>query len=219
MTSTDAFTTASAFLASNPPIRKGDRCAQRILLNLYSLLANGRPVSLQALAETSGVSVQEVEDAVSHVSPSAMQYDEGREIISFGGLSILPTEHRITVNDQPLFTWCAFDCLFAAELLDAEVHINSICPVTDAAISVRVSPDGIEFADPVSTVLTFVTPDRAACSKDVRGAFCQHVNFLCSEDAANEWVSKNPNAIILTLSEAFELGRQRNRQSFGYAII
>jgi hypothetical protein len=44
-------------------------------------------------------------------------------------------------------------------------------------------------------------------SEDVINSFCHYVLAFASLDAADEWVAKNPGTFVLSLDEAFELGR------------
>ncbi|MCH7716061.1 MAG: hypothetical protein IH876_08030, partial [Gemmatimonadetes bacterium] len=48
-----------------------------------------------------------------------------------------------------------------------------------------------------------------------RGSFCEYVHFFASRDAGDEWTRRNEGTFLLTVSEAFELGRRKNGSQFG----
>ena len=57
-------------------------------------------------------------------------------------------------------------------------------------------------------------PDVENCCADLRGTFCNHVNFLASRQAGTAWLERNADAAALTLDDAFALGRIKNRSDF-----
>jgi alkylmercury lyase len=189
--------------------------SQRVMLGLYRLIALGSPVSLEELGATLGVDPDAVKKVIAAVAPSRLQYDGGDRVVAFAGLSQTPAPHRFSFSGRELFTWCAFDALFLPEVLGGSAQITSSCPVTEAEIHLTVTSDGPEAVAPRETVMSFVMPSADNCCTDLRGVFCNHVNFLASRQAAAAWSARNPDAAILSLSEAFALGRIRNESAFG----
>ena len=53
---------------------------------------------------------------------------------------------------------------------------------------------------------------------DLRGSFCNHVNFFASHRTAEGWLARNPGAATLSLDDAFALGRIRNDAGFGLVL-
>ena len=191
-----------------------DLFSQRVLLTLYRLVAKGDPVTLEGLSAAIGVDRDLVMEVVRAVPPSRRQYDEAGRIIAFAGLSQVPANHRFMFGDRELFTWCAFDALFLPELLDGTAGISSICPVTGSIIRVTASRYGLEAVEPDGAVMSFVMPDHESCCADIRGAFCNDVNFFASRQAGEIWLEHNTKAVILSLDEAFVLGRISNQATF-----
>ena len=87
--------------------------------------------------------------------------------------------------------------------------------MSKAEISLTVTPEGIDNVEPSDTVMSFVTPGAAQCHEDVRGAFCNFESFLASREAGTAWRSRNPEAEIISLEEAYALGRIHNETGFG----
>ena len=214
---TDAFQSAAGFLRSDL-FRRGDRQAQRIGLAAYRLLARGRPVSTQEIARAAGADAEMVRAAVDATSRAAAEWDDQGRIVGYAGLTLLPTRHRITVDGQTLYTWCAFDSLFVPEILAKAVRVASACPSTGAEIRLAIAPDRLDRVEPQTAVVSFVTPDKARCEADIRGAFCQHVNFFSTSEAATAWQSDHGDASVFTMEQAFELAALRNRVAFGEAL-
>ncbi len=189
--------------------------SQRVLLGLYRLIAQGSPVAMSDLCGALVINSNTARGVLEAVGPSRLQYDAEGRIIAFAGLSQAPTPHRFLFDGFELYTWCAFDSLFLPHLLNGEARVSSICPVTNATIQLTVTPKGPRDMDPGSTVMSFVMPTAEKHCGDLRGAFCNHVNFLASREEANIWQERNLDAAIFSVTEAFKLGRMRNEACFG----
>jgi len=199
----------------------GDRFSQRVLLSLYRLVAKGSPVTLEGLGAAigaGGAGGDGVREAVAAVPPSRLQYDEAGRIIAFAGLSQVPANHRFMFAERALFTWCAFDGLFLPALLGGRARISSICPVTHGEIRVTLGRNPLEAIEPEPAVMSFVMPDQERRCTDLRGSFCNHVNFFASRRAGEVWLEHNAKAVMLSLDDAFALGRVSNQANFRHAL-
>ena len=141
--------------------------------------------------------------------------DSGGRIVGFRGLGQVPTRHHLGFAGKRLYAWCAFDCLFLAELLGGAIEVASTCPASGADIRLTVTPEGVAAVGPVSTVLSFVTPEPARMRAELRDVFCCHVNFFANPEVAESWCREHPGAGVLTLDQGFELARLRNAAGFG----
>ena len=190
------------------------RYARQFALQLYRLLARGTPVRVEELAETLDRRSFQMRRTIDSW-PSLIQQDEHKRVVGFGGLTLERTKHRFSVEGRSLYTWCAWDSLFIPEIIGKTAHVQSECPVTDRSISVTVRPNVISQCDPPETVVSFLLPDAVDLKQDVRGSFCEYVHFFASRDAGDEWTRRNEGTFLLTVSEAFELGRRKNSSQFG----
>ena len=216
---TGAFRAIADFLRDGGLFKRVDFQSQRALLTLYRLIAEGEPVSVERLAVRLGLDDNAVRSLLGCLPPATFQYDEPGRIIGFGGLSQSPTRHRFTVGGRGLYTWCAFDGLFLPELLDSPGRITTACPVTRVDIRLTVTPEGVEKTDPDGVVMSFVMPETAGYRADLRGTFCRYVNFFASDQAGTTWLSENAGAVILSLAEAYALGRIRNETGFKDLLV
>lgn len=136
-------------------------------------------------------------------------------IIGYWGLALREMKHRFRVNGRPLYAWCAWDTLFLPEILAAAAEVESACPVSGEAIRLTVSLLGVEAVHPGSTVVSFVTPERAKVEEDVVLNFCHYVHFFRSAEAAQGWLSQHPGTRLLTVDQAWTLGRNKNVFQYG----
>jgi len=192
--------------------------AQRVQLALYRLIAAGLPVDRDGLALAVGRDPVEVAEILAAIPASNFLYDSGGQIVGFRGLGQVPTRHHLRFAGKRLFAWCAFDCLFLAELLGGAIEVASACPASGAEIRLTVTPEGVAAVGPESTVLSFVTPEPARMRAELRDVFCCHVNFFANPDAAESWCGEHPGAGVLTLDQGFELARLRNAAGFGAVL-
>src|SRR5207249_4051709 len=120
-----------------------DGPARRVALATYRRLAEGTAAPADEIAERAGESV-ELTERVLASWPGVFRDEEGN-VVGFWGLTIaelVPT-HAIEVEGRRLFAWCAWDTLFLPGILDAEIRVESTCPVTLETISLLVQPDAI----------------------------------------------------------------------------
>ncbi|HEO64890.1 MAG TPA: hypothetical protein ENI73_03370 [Spirochaetes bacterium] len=188
---------------------------QKYSLSLYRILAQGKPVSREMLVETMNTS----HEKVNHFLKDRMgvYYDDQQNIIGYMGLTISKMTHQFTVNSKTLYTWCAWDSLFIPALLDMTAEVESICQTSKKPVTFEVSPDGVKNLQLSDAVMSVLIPDAEdkgfveSCCKDVISSFCHFVYFFKSHETGLEWKStRKENYALLSIKEAFDLGRQFN---------
>ncbi len=186
-----------------------------LTLALYRRLSIGLPVMQSALADDMNLPVNVVNTFISELPKSTMDTDRNSAIVAFGGLSLTPANHTFLIEDQTLHTWCVFDALFLPQLLGKSATCMTICPTTERQIKIELTPTAIASTDPSKPVMSIVAPDRDACCANLRGAFCDHVNFFADEDTFRQWAGNRTDVIGVSLDEAQELAHLRNHYTYG----
>jgi alkylmercury lyase len=172
-----------------------------LLRPLLTLLATGEPVTVDQLAARAGRPVKEIREALADMSDT--EYDTEGRIIG-NGLTANPTPHRYQAGGRTLYAWCAMDTLGFPAILGHTAQVTSPCRGTGEPIRLTVTPDGPTDVEPATAVVSVVTPDAPA---SVRAAFCNQVHFFASADAAKEWLTEHPDAQVVPVADAYELGR------------
>jgi hypothetical protein len=187
----------------------GDTSAehQRLSLTLYRLLAQGAPVSRQALAEAGAP------DLLAEIPDSALAWEDGC-IVAYGGLDLRPSDHVFDVAGCRFHTWCVFDGLFLPEIIARPATLSTHCPATDTAIEIEVEPGALASYRPAKPVMSIVAPEIAACARDLRGVFCRHVRFFADRDAFLGWAQRRDDVAALEIDQAYDLARRRNTRRF-----
>jgi alkylmercury lyase len=204
---------AALFIHAFPQLNVEER---KLTLKLYEMLADGDPVPHIRLAKALGGSPESVSNTLNQWP--GVFYDEAGEIVGFWGLSVKNTRHRLTVNGKTSYAWCAWDTLFIPELLNASVKIVSTCTASGAEIRLTVSPAGIGAVDPDDVVLSFLAPDESELREDVTTNFCHFVQFFRSRIDAEVWVSEHEGTFLLSLDDAFMLGKKVNAARYGHDL-
>jgi alkylmercury lyase len=197
-------------LAVVPDLDEGD---QRLSLALYRALAQGAPVPPSQLAIRLGTSVDEVDRRLANWS--GVSRDDRQHIVGYWSLTIVPTRHRLRIGERDLYTWCAWDTLFIPALLGARAQVNSSCCDTESPVRLTVGPGALEAASPENLWVSFVLPSAESMRRDLRASFCHNVHFFRSPDLATLHAVLPPSAFVLTLADAFQVGRARNRSRYG----
>ncbi len=171
----------------------------------YRLLAEGEPVAPQRLAREAGLDIGWTMRTLDGWT-GVFTDDEGR-IVGFWGMALEEMDHRFEFDGRTLYTWCAWDPIFAAPLLGVTARVTSTCPVTEQTITLVVGPEGVSEVGPPQAVLSFLRP-TSEMREDVINSFCHYVRLFASEDAANTWIAEHAGTFVLGLDDAFELGRR-----------
>ena len=193
-----------------------DATDQELSLTLYRLLAKGEPVAIIALAAKLGLTAGEVARRLQ--SWPGVYYDGEQRVIGYWGLTLRSTTHRLRVDGRELYTWCAWDTLFLPALLGARAQATSVCRGSGEAVHLTVGPHAIESAEPAAVVVSFLLPNPDAVRADLITSFCHYVHFFRSPEAARPWLDEHPETFLLTLAEAYEVGRRRNRLQYSAVL-
>ncbi|HET8911667.1 MAG TPA: organomercurial lyase MerB [Ktedonobacteraceae bacterium] len=173
--------------------------------DLLQLLIEGQPVSVEQLSAATDRPVEEIKAELADL-PN-LEYNEQGNIVG-SGITQVQTPHHFNVNGHELYTWCALDTLFYPILLQQTAQVESTCPVTGKHIRLTVSPKRVEFYEPSGAVMSLVVPEALEAWSNIRGSFCNHIYFFENRFVAQDYLATNTGTMILTIEEAFELGRQ-----------
>ncbi len=97
-------------------------------------------------------------------------------------------------------------------ILGAAARVESPCRATGEPVRVDVGPEGIRSLEPPTAVVSIVLPEDSC---NLRGSFCNEVHFFRSRDVAQGWLNDHPGAVILSVADAFEVGRTLNDATYG----
>ncbi len=193
----------------------------RLLIRAWRTLAKGRPISTAQVDQmVSGLAIS-ARDTRQFLK-GLIERDSADNIVGIFGLSLNHKwRHRFRLNGRSLRTWCAWDALFLPPILKETVTIESDSPGTCHTVQLKVSPRQVEDCRPAGAVVTIVNLDASAHDADSIDAiwsnFCHQVYFFPSRTEADQWATGRDNINVLTVDEAFELGKQAFSKLLGYA--
>ncbi len=194
--------------AGVPPKFEPD--VSRLLVKVIRTVAEGHPVNDEYVSRI--VAEIEIDEARAEEFLRAMtERDDDDNIIGIVGLSQNPSwAHRFNVNGNSLRTWCAWDTLYIPLLLNRTVTVESESPASKETVRVTVSPDAVTEIDPKEAVVSVVVlepdPDRTSV-EEIWSQFCHQVYFFPSREEGEQWTAGRDDIEILTVDEAFELGK------------
>lgn len=194
-----------------------DEEKQRIALAVYRQLAQSPPPSAAVIAARAGASVERVQELLG--SWPGVFLDGDQRVVGFWGLTTerLSPTHSLDLDGRQLLAWCAWDTLFLPGILGSSVDGRSVCPTTGDAISLVVSPSAVVKSSHPDAVVSFLLPDRGFDANVIQ-SFCHFVHFFASAAAGEAWTAKHPRTFLLSLDDAFELGRRVNALNFPSAF-
>lgn len=172
-----------------------------LLIPLMWLLVDGDLFTLDQLAAASGRPLDDVRRGLAAVPDT--EYDDQGRIVG-QGLTLRPTAHRFTVAGEELYTWCALDTLIFPALLERAATVVSTSPASGDTIRVTVDPtSGVTSLEPATAAVSLVNPDQIS---SIRSSFCNQVHYFTSPEDAAGWLAEHPEAEVVTVAEAFQLG-------------
>ncbi|MCH8937482.1 MAG: hypothetical protein IIB90_17335 [Gemmatimonadetes bacterium] len=199
-----------------------DEAEQLVALALYRELLRGVPVSDNEIAQVQSRDAHDVSALLQTPALDSLIYrDDDGLIVGFGGLAVVPMNHRFRVNGRTLYTWCAWDALFLVDVLNVRAEIESTCPQTGTAVHVTVSRAGVERIEPKEAVISFLFPDAPLFEQSAGqtiASFCHYVHFLESPEVAEQWTAKHEGTFALSVDDGFRLGRMHNDTRFGAVL-
>lgn len=172
-----------------------------LFIALLRELATGRPVSQPTLATALGCPVEQIAALLGRAT--SIEYGHDENIVGYG-LTLRETSHIFSIAGRRLYTWCALDALMFPALIGQVARVSSRCAATGAPISLAVAPDEIRDVEPADMAVSLILPQATA---DIRQSFCCHVHFFASVLAAEDRVSKHKGVEIVSVQDAFDLGR------------
>jgi len=183
-----------------------DATGQRIAIAIHRLMGDGEPVTSEAIARAIEVPVGRVDESLNSW-PGVYRDGEGR-VVGFWGHSIagLDPQYRLLVDGKTTYAWCALDTLFIPPILGKTVGVEATCPVTGELVSLVVDRNGARNVRPAGAVVSMVVPD-GPFGYDVIESFCHRVLFFASEAAGETWAAQHEGTTLLSVQEAFEVGR------------
>ena len=189
---------------------------QQLALKLYALLSEGKAVSPDRLAESAHMPLTDAKTILE--SWPGVFYDDEDCIIGFWGLTVKKMDHRLKVNHNIVYTWCAWDTLFIPELLNSTAQVTSLCAPTGEEITLIVSPNSVESTASDELMVSFLIPEESALKENITASFCHYVYFFPSRAAGEQWITERPGAFLLSLEDAFVVGKKMNAVRYKQAL-
>jgi len=184
-----------------------DMTDQHVAAAVYRLLSNGEPIDATAVAESVGdITVDSVNERLNSW-PGVFRDDKGR-VVGFWGHAIdkLDPEYRLLADGNTTYAWCALDTLFIPGIIGKTVRVEASDPISGEAVSVVVDGDGVREVTPAGALVSMLIPD-GPFGYDVIESFCHRVLFFASALTGATWIARHKGATLLSVEQAFELGR------------
>ncbi len=204
--------------AGVPPKFEPD--VSQLLIKVIRTVAEGQPVNDEQVSSI--VAEIEIDEARAEEFLRAVtERDDDDNIIGIVGLTQNPNwAHRFNVNGNSLRTWCAWDTLYIPLLLNRTATVESESPASKGTVRVTVSPDAVNETSPKEAVVSVVVlepdPDRTSV-EEIWSQFCHQVYFFASREEGEQWAAARDDIEILTVEEAFELGKHAWSEVLAYS--
>jgi len=163
-----------------------------------------KPISIPNFAQLLKVSKKEALTFATHKG----EINSAENLVGLLGLSITPTNHKLIINNQDFYTWCAADTLIFPALLNVNAYIKSTDPINGESIEITIEIDKITSISPPEAYISWVPQ---VDENDIRCSMCNRVHFFSSENSANEWLASNKDARIFSVTNYYSTDISLNR--------
>ena len=179
----------------------------RVTIKTMQALAEGKPVSPEQLAEIWEMPLDQVSAILERAKANGQAEVDAHGNLVGGVLSLVPTTHRISFDENELYAWCAYDAIYAPGVVGKTAHIVSKDPETGDSIQVTITPSGVQRVQPEGAVVSVVSAntDMRAGPASPR---CSLQLFFGSRDSADRWLQDRSGVLILSVEEVFEIARE-----------
>lgn len=107
--------------------RRQSDMQERLRREAFDCLRTGRTATDALLGHAVGLAPQQVAEELSLLAEQGLIIRNAEGIVGIYGLSLLPTAHRLCLDQQPLFTWCALDAVGIPAGLAADAEVSAQC--------------------------------------------------------------------------------------------
>jgi len=169
------------------------------------LFEHDRAATVESIATRAGRSHDETSTALAEIEARGMlRRDDQGDIVGIGGLTIVPTQHKITIGATTRWTWCALDAVGIIGALGHSGRFTTTVPDSDQPVTIEFNAD----TTPDTSAVVFIAEGFA--DGPVADNWCPTVNLFPSAAAANAWAAEsglagNPISITELIPDATEM--------------
>ncbi len=174
----------------------------RLTCLAFEAIAAGQPLPLANAQAALGVTREDVRGFIERMTRQGrLTLDErGEAIVAAGGLSLIPSRHRLLLDSRQLYTWCALDAVGIPAGLGADARVESHYAACGSPVWLEIEAGELRGASHPDLSLSLVAPDL---SRSLRDGICTEIGFYCCR-GANQTI---PNDFV-SLADAVKLGRE-----------
>lgn len=180
---------------------------QRVRKAAFQAIYRGEALSPEELAGRLAQPPAEVRTAVQRlVDHGLMTVDDRGRVTGSHGLSLVPSDHRVTFEVGDRYVWCAVDAVGIPAALRADAQVTSSCFKCGEPVALTIKKG--EPQGPAADSLR-IGIGIAGSSGRVNEDVCPMINFFCSREHAEAWAAEAGGANIIEIRHAAELGRKQ----------
>jgi len=131
-----------------------------IRLAAFYRILDGKQSSIDELALETGITANRVQQCIWDMADHGiLVLDEQGAVVGSHGLSIIPTEHRLSIRGQTLFTWCAADAVGIPAALGVNAAIISTCFQCNEPIEITMTNGEVQYSNHADTRIWVIEAD------------------------------------------------------------
>ena len=189
---------------------------RRMLLPIFPLLAEGRPVPLDVLGVPGRHSPAEVHG---QLVLAGADFDGVGCVVGLGGIALAGGSHRVTLGDTSLFTCCAITAHTVSILLGRPTIIRSRDPVSGGGVLLNVDGETVRNSDPTDSMATFIPLDVPQKLPGLSERFCNYVRYFEGARTASAYETGSQPFILLNPFQVHDAAKLWVKLVFGLETL
>jgi Alkylmercury lyase len=183
-----------------------DRAATAFQRHAFGALLPGEAPRVADVAEAASRDTVGVARAVSWLEAHGRLERDGDLLVGAHGLTRRATAHVLTIGEQRLHTWCAYDAVAIPVALGLTARAATTCPTCGRELVVAVTDGHLPASGGPGPLLWM---PLGPC-EHVMDDFCVHANLFCSPEHLDTWrpTAGDPAGEVVTLAELPALARR-----------
>jgi len=148
------------------------------------LFETDEPITERSISTRSGLSLDDAHIRLREIEDRGMlRRNETGHIVGVAGLTIVPTQHEITIGATTRWTWCALDSIGIIGAIGRGGRFTTTVPDTNEPVALEFTADGTT----ESSAVVFMADGFA--DGPVSDNWCPTVNLFHTAESADSWAA------------------------------
>jgi hypothetical protein len=179
------------------------RAIAAVQRHAFAALLAGQTLRVADITETASRDAPGAARAAAWLEDHGQLERDSELLVGAQGLTRRTTPHTLTIDEQTLHTWCAYDAIAIPVALAVTAKATTTCPACQRLLTIDIDAGHLPDADRPVLWMPIGPCER------VIDDFCPYANLFCTAQHVEDWrrAAGDPDGQILTFAQVPALAR------------